>query len=126
MDERGIRVSVEVVFVPEHSRPGRFVFVYFITLENHGSERVQLLERHWRIEESGGATTEVMGEGVVGQQPILEPGETFQYNSWTPIAHPPGVMRGSYTFQNPRGERFKVEIPAFALTLPAGEPRMLN
>jgi len=126
MSEHGIRVSVEVVFVPEHSQPGRSVFVYFITLENHGPERAQLLERHWLIEEAGGATTEVMGEGVVGQQPILEPGETFQYNSWTHIAHQPGVMRGWYTFQNTLGERFKVEIPPFALTLPAGEPRMLN
>jgi ApaG protein len=113
-----IEVSVEVEYVPEHSQPGRLIFVYTVTILNHSQQTVQLLEREWTIREASGEVTEVQGEGVVGEQPIIEPNQGFRYNSFCPIAAPPGQMAGFYTFQNQLGERFKVEIPAFALRLP--------
>jgi ApaG protein len=119
-----IAVSVRVVYAGEHSKPGQHVFVYFITITNRSGETVQLLERAWVIRQASGAVTEVRGEGVVGEQPVLEPGDRYEYNSFCPIETPPGSMEGFYTFQNLLGARFKVEIPAFALRLP-GE-RSLN
>jgi len=121
-----IHVAVEVVYAEQHSRPGQHVFVYFITLENRGRETVQLLRREWFIYDSHGQVGHVEGEGVVGEQPVLEPGQIYRYNSFCPIAHPPGSMQGFYTFQNMRGELFRVEIPAFALRLPEAGSRSLN
>lgn len=121
-----IHISVEVVYAKCHSRPGQHVFVYFITLENRGHETVQLLSREWFIYDGNGEVGHVLGEGVVGEQPILEPGQCYQYNSFCPIAHPPGSMQGYYTFQNTLGELFRVEIPAFALRLPEVSPHTLN
>jgi len=119
-----IRVSVRVVYAQEHSRAGQHIFVYFIAIENRGRETVQLLERQWLIRQAFGEETRVQGEGVVGEKPVLEPGQSYEYNSFCPINHPPGSMEGFYIFQNMLGIRFKVEIPAFALRLP-GE-RTLN
>lgn len=119
-----IRVLVRTVYAPEHSAPGRHLFVYFIVIKNCGTQTVQLLEREWVIRQASGAVTEVRGEGVVGEQPVLEPGNHYEYNSFCSIETPPSSMEGFYTFQNLLGTRFKVEIPAFALRLP-GE-RSLN
>lgn len=113
-----IEVLVQAEYAPEHSQPGRLVFVYTITILNHSEQTVQLLEREWTIREASGEVTEVQGEGVVGEQPILEPGQGFRYSSFCPIATPPGQMEGFYTFENGIGERFKVAIPAFVLRLP--------
>ena len=121
-----IHVYVEVVYAEQHSRPGQHVFVYFITLENRGHETLQLLSREWFIYDGNGEVGQVQGEGVVGEKPILEPGQSYRYNSFCPIAHPPGSMQGYYTFQNTLGELFRVEIPAFALRLPEVNPRTLN
>ncbi|MER3481950.1 MAG: Co2+/Mg2+ efflux protein ApaG [Meiothermus sp.] len=120
-----IAVSVRVVYAEEHSASGRHVFVYFITITNHGNEIVQLLERQWLIRQSFGEETQVQGEGVVGEKPILEPGQSFEYNSFCPIEHPPGSMEGFYIFQNMLGQRFRVVIPAFVLRLPEAA-RTLN
>ncbi|GIW23779.1 Co2+/Mg2+ efflux protein ApaG [Meiothermus sp.] len=121
-----ILVQVEVVYAEQHSRPGQHVFVYFITLENRGHETVQLLRREWFIYDGNGEVRHVQGEGVVGEQPILEPGQSYQYNSFCPIASPPGSMQGYYTFQNTLGRLFHVQIPTFALRLPEANPRTLN
>ncbi len=121
-----IHIHVEVVYAEQHSRPEQHVFVYFITLENRGQETVQLLGREWFIYDASGLVGHVQGEGVVGEKPILEPGQSYQYNSFCPIAHPPGSMQGYYTFQNTLGELFRVEIPAFALRLPHSTSRSLN
>jgi ApaG protein len=88
-----IHVAVEVVYAEQHSRPGQHVFVYFITLENRGRETVQLLRREWFIYDSHGQVGHVEGEGVVGEQPVLEPGQIYRYNSFCPIAHPPARCR---------------------------------
>ncbi len=121
-----IHIEVEVVYAEQHSGLGQHMFVYFITLENRGHETVQLLRREWFIDDALGAVGHVEGEGVVGEQPILEPGQRYEYNSFCPITHPPGLMRGYYTLQNMLGELFRVEIPAFALRLPQAGPRTLN
>jgi ApaG protein len=95
-------------------------------MENRGQETVQLLCREWFIHEGNGQVGHVEGEGVVGEKPILEPGQIYRYSSFCPIACPPGLMRGFYTFQNMLGELFRVEIPAFALRLPEAGSRTLN
>jgi len=121
-----IHIRVEVEYAEQHSRPGQHMFIYFITLENQGHETVQLLSREWFIHDCNGQVGHVQGEGVVGEKPILEPGQSYQYNSFCPIALPPGSMQGYYTFQNTLGELFRVEIPAFALRLPPSQSRTLN
>lgn len=117
-------VSVEVAYAAQHSRPGQELFVYFITIENRGSETVQLLRREWFILEGEEQVGYVNDEGVVGEKPILEPKQTYQYNSFCPLANPPGSMHGFYTFQTMLGELFRVVIPRFELRKPVS--RTLN
>jgi ApaG protein len=117
----GIKVSVEVFFQPEYSRPekGRNVFSYRITIENQSSKTVQLLRRHWQIFDSIGQKREVEGEGVIGEQPIIAPGSTHQYTSWCPLLSDMGSMRGTYLMvSQDDGERFRVRIPEFMLIAP--------
>ena len=92
------------------------MFGYRVRIENEGGETVQLLTRHWRITDGRGRVVEVKGEGVVGEQPLLEPGEAFQYTSGTPLPTPTGIMAGSYQMVTDQGERFDVTIPAFRWT----------
>lgn len=113
----GIRVEVEVMYADMHSRAGQHIFVYYITLENNSTQTVQLLEREWFIQDGLGEPSYLRGEGVVGEQPILEPGQVYRYNSFCPIAHPPGWMEGFYIFQDILGHRFKTPIPRFDLKL---------
>ncbi|HWL67917.1 MAG TPA: Co2+/Mg2+ efflux protein ApaG [Geminicoccus sp.] len=117
---RSIAVSVEPFFVEDQSRPEeqRWVFGYRVRIANQGAERVQLLGRHWRITDARGRMVEVRGEGVVGEQPRLEPGDTFEYTSGTPLTTPTGMMLGSYQMVNDQGEEFDVRIPAFSLDAP--------
>ncbi len=117
---RGITVTVEPHYVPEKSQPhlGRWLFIYNIRIENHGSETVQLLTRHWIITDAAGRIEEVRGAGVVGQQPILEPGESHEYSSFCPLPTPFGTMRGSYQMTTADGEPFDVEIASFTLSQP--------
>jgi len=104
----------------EQSNPtaNQFSFAYTITLENLGSSTVQLLERHWLVFSAGKQSSEVVGPGVVGVQPVLEQGQSFQYTSGAVIRDPIGSMRGSYTFRNEHGEFFQVQIPEFDLVYP--------
>jgi ApaG protein len=117
---RHIAVSVETRFLENDSDPDEqyFVWAYRITIENHGQETVQLLTRHWQITDSQGRLHEVRGDGVVGKQPVLEPGGHFTYSSGTPLATASGFMRGSYGMQTQSGERFDIEVPAFSLDSP--------
>ncbi|MBI4724561.1 MAG: Co2+/Mg2+ efflux protein ApaG [Rhodomicrobium sp.] len=124
---REICVTVYPVYLLEQSAPedSHFVWAYHVTIENHGSETVQLLRRHWRITNARGELQEVRGAGVVGEQPRLEPGDTFEYTSGTPLTTPSGIMSGSYQMENGHGESFDIEIPAFSLDSPY-QPARLN
>ncbi len=116
-----IRISVEPFFLPQESMPihHRYVFSYRITIENLGNETVQLLRRHWHIVESNGARREVEGEGVVGEQPVLEPDGHFQYTSWCPLTTDMGKMYGTFLMMRKcDGTQFHVKIPAFRLYPP--------
>jgi ApaG protein len=115
-----ITISVEPAPIPEESDPanGAFVFAYTIHIENNSDDSVQLLERHWLIESAGEQIGEVTGPGVVGVQPVLEPGESFEYTSSAKINDPIGSMRGSYVFRRKSGGMFTVQIPRFKLFYP--------
>jgi ApaG protein len=116
----GIRVEVLSRHLPENSRPqqGVWVFQYTVRITNQGSRTVQLLNRHWIITDALERVREVKGAGVVGQQPVLAPGESFKYSSWCPLETPTGFMRGIYEMATADGERFNVEIAPFALKAP--------
>ena len=116
----GIRVSVEPRFLDDQSDPDdhHFVWAYSVRIENASQERVQLMNRYWRITDGLGAIKEVRGAGVVGEQPVLKPGETFEYTSGTPLSTPSGIMVGAYEMQRGDGQTFEVAIPAFSLDSP--------
>ncbi len=122
-----ISVTVAPIFLEDQSDPedDHFVWAYQVKIENHGPATVQLQERYWRITDANGLVQEVRGSGVVGEQPILEPGETFEYTSGTPLNTPSGIMVGTYEMESEEGERFEVEIPAFSLDSPY-DPAILN
>jgi ApaG protein len=117
---RNIRVRVESEFAPERSNPPMNVwfFLYTIRISNEGRETVQLLSRHWIITDAMGATREVRGPGVIGKQPVLGPGESFEYTSGCDLPTPFGSMRGTYQMVNGEEQRFEIEIPAFTLAEP--------
>lgn len=121
---RGVRVSVRSEFVASRSDPARsqWFFAYHIRIANETDEAVQLLNRHWVITDGHGRVEEVRGPGVIGQQPVLEPGQTFQYTSACPLATPFGTMHGTYEMRAHDGRRFDAEIAPFAL----GEPHSIN
>ncbi len=114
-------VRVSVSYLPEQSEPdrGRWFWAYHVRIENEGAQTVQLLTRHWIITDGRGARHSVEGEGVVGEQPMIEPGGSFDYVSGCPLATPTGAMAGSYHMTAADGSNFDVEIPRFALIAPA-------
>jgi ApaG protein len=117
----GVMVRVEPRFLPEDSSPdqGQYLWSYAIEIENRGTEAVQLISRFWRITDENGVTQEVRGPGVIGQQPVIEPGQCFRYTSACPLAAPSGVMLGAYAMQRvANGEAFDIAVPAFALESP--------
>lgn len=122
-----IRVTVKPVYLADQSEPGdnHYVWAYHVEIENQGVQSVQLLNRHWKITDSHGRMQEVRGAGVVGEQPVLRPGEVYQYTSGTPLPTPSGIMVGSYEMETPQGLRFDVAIPAFSLDSPH-QPMQLN
>ena len=113
-------VSVRPQFVPEHSKPDeeQFLFAYTVTIRNTGEVAAQLISRHWIITDANNKVEEVQGLGVVGEQPLLQPGEAFEYTSGCPIATPVGSMRGSYQCVAEDGTRFEAPIPEFLLSMP--------
>ncbi|MBX6746768.1 MAG: Co2+/Mg2+ efflux protein ApaG [Acetobacteraceae bacterium] len=118
---RDIRVTVRAFYLADQSEPerGHFVWAYRITITNEGRQAVQLLKRTWLITDAQGRTQRVHGDGVVGEQPLLEPGESFEYTSGTPLATPSGFMRGTYHMVvSATGEAFDVTIPTFSLDSP--------
>lgn len=116
----GIRVQVASEFLSERSSPrdNQYVFAYHITISNVGAEVAQLVSRHWIITNADGETEEVQGPGVVGEQPVLAPGERFEYTSFCPLKTNVGTMHGSYTMVTPGGQVFQAEIAPFTLAVP--------
>jgi ApaG protein len=117
---RGIEISVQARYVPEQSEPQQhqWFFAYAVRLHNTGSETVQLVSRHWIITDANGEVEEVRGPGVVGEQPVLEPGASFEYTSACPLATSFGTMHGSYRMVLPGGDEFDAEIAPFTLAEP--------
>jgi ApaG protein len=117
---RGIRVRVLPQFLENQSEPdeGRFVWAYTIEIANESDETVQLKSRHWRITDGLGRVEEVRGPGVVGETPVLGPGESFSYTSGCPLHTPTGIMAGTYQMVTDDGRAFDVQIPAFSLDSP--------
>lgn len=117
---RGIRITVTPQFVPERSSPdeNHFFWTYTVEIVNLSPDRVQLRTRYWRITDGVGQTQEVRGAGVVGEQPVLEPGAAFEYTSGCPLSTPTGIMAGHYGMTTDAGEVFTAEIPPFSLDSP--------
>jgi ApaG protein len=117
MREHSINISVKTQFLPDQSNPdaNQFTFAYTVTITNAGAAPAQLISRHWVIDDANGLRREVKGLGVVGHQPLLEPGQSFEYTSGTPLETPTGQMSGSYFFVTEEGERFDVPVPEFQL-----------
>lgn len=117
---RGIRVEAESYYVPERSseREGYFFFAYRIRISNVGADTVQLVSREWMITDGNGQTQHVAGPGVVGEQPVLMPGTSFEYTSFCPLTTPVGSMQGSYRMLLTGGERFDASIAPFTLAVP--------
>ncbi|RMD64309.1 MAG: Co2+/Mg2+ efflux protein ApaG [Alphaproteobacteria bacterium] len=122
-----IRVTVKPIYLEDQSQPdeNHFVWAYQVRIENMGQETVQLLNRYWRITDAHGRIQEVRGAGVVGEQPLLRPGEAFEYTSGTPLTAPSGIMVGTYEMESASGRRFTVAVPAFSLDSPY-QPVQLN
>jgi ApaG protein len=117
---KDIAVSVVPIYLVDRSVPedGFFVWAYNVCIENKGLRTVTLRNRHWKITDAEGNTEVVDGEGVVGEQPILAPGQSYEYTSGTPLPTPSGIMVGSYEMESEEGTMFAVEIPAFSLDSP--------
>ncbi len=121
-----IQVTALPEFLIERSDPtqDRYYWSYTIEIANLGRTRVQLISRHWIIIDANGQREEVQGPGVVGEQPVLEPGETFRYASGCPLSTPSGLMQGSYRMITPAGESFDVDVPTFSLDSPLSHPTL--
>jgi ApaG protein len=123
---RNISVSVEPIYLSDQSAPedDYYVWAYKVEIENKSQQTVQIRSRVWRITDSYGRTQETRGLGIVGEQPVLKPGEKFEYTSGTPLLAPSGIMGGNYQMQTPDGDLFEVEIPLFSLDSPHDIRRM--
>jgi len=124
---RSLTVTVEPTFLEDQSSPAdsQYVWAYRVRIENNGIQTVQLLRRHWRITDALGRMHEVKGPGVVGEQPVLRPGDAYEYTSGTPLTTPSGIMSGTYQMEDETGEHFDIAIPAFSLDSPH-QPRRIN
>ena len=117
---RGVRVGVKSAYIPERSDPvqSQYFFAYHVTISNESTETVQLVSRHWIITDGDGRMEQVKGPGVVGEQPVLAPGEAFEYTSFCPLRTAIGSMHGTYQMVTAAGERFDAEIAPFSLAVP--------
>ena len=122
-----ILVTVEPTYLDDQSSPDEdhYVWAYSVTIENQGAQIVQLKNRYWHITDARGHIQEVRGPGVIGEQPVLKPGESFEYTSGTPLGTPSGIMAGTYEMTTDDGELFDVDVPAFSLDSPF-QPRSLH
>ncbi|MDI1230856.1 MAG: Co2+/Mg2+ efflux protein ApaG [Methylobacter sp.] len=121
MNEKNkIIVEAKPLFIEAQSSPDedRYVFAYTITITNVGKIPAKLLQRHWLITDSNGKTQEVRGDGVIGEQPYLKPGESFRYTSGAMIETPVGTMQGDYTMHSDDGDNFQADVPRFTLSIP--------
>lgn len=121
---RGIRVCVTPQFLEHESDDGRYFWAYTVVIENDGEKTAQLRTRYWQITDAKGRVEEVRGPGVVGETPVLKPGESFTYTSGCPLNEPSGMMVGHYVMVDQDGESFEVDIPAFSLDSPEGRPTL--
>lgn len=123
---RGVTVRVAPSYLAEQSEPeqGRYAWAYHVRIENHGAVPVQLISRHWIITDGRGQVQEVQGPGIVGEQPVIEPGAAFDYVSGCPLTTPSGMMRGSYQMIDADGVQFDAQIPAFSLDSPHMRPTL--
>ena len=121
-----IAVTVTPIYLEEQSEPdeNQYIWAYHVQIENQGQQTVQLISRHWKITDSNGCVKEVRGDGVIGEQPVLHAGESFEYTSGTPLPTSSGIMLGSYQMVGEDGESFDITIPAFSLDLPDEERRL--
>ena len=121
-----INITVKPYYLDEQSEPDdqHYVWAYQVTINNLGQETVQLKNRYWKIIDSNGSKQEVKGEGVVGEQPILNPGEKFEYTSGTPLSTPSGFMEGYYEMETKNGNTFDATIPLFSLDSPFASMRL--
>lgn len=119
-----ITVSVETAYLDQESAPDKniYVWAYTVRIENKGTDTLQLRTRHWKITDAYGRVQEVQGPGVVGEQPVLKPGDLFEYTSGTPLSTPSGIMAGIYAMQTSTGDMVDVEIPPFSLDAPGNRP----
>jgi ApaG protein len=117
---RSIKITVRPIYLDQHSSPSdhHYVWAYHVRIENEGAEIVQLRNRHWRITDAYGRLQEVRGPGVVGEQPILKPGQSFEYTSSCPLSTPSGIMVGDYEMITEAGEHFLARVPPFSLDIP--------
>ena len=122
-----VSVLVEPIYLEDHSDPmeDSYLWAYKVRIKNNSKETVQLISRHWKIFDSNGNYREVKGKGVVGEQPVIEPGDEFEYTSGTPLKTSSGLMHGSYLMQSFDGKEFEVSIPSFSLDIP-DKPNKFN
>ena len=125
--KRKIQISVQPIYLEEQSTPeeNKYVWAYHVNITNQGRETVQLISRYWNITDSNGCVKEVRGKGVVGEQPVQAPGESFEYTSGTPLQASSGIMLGTYQMVNDKGEKFDIDIPPFSLDIP-GKNNQVN
>jgi ApaG protein len=123
---RDIEVSVKPFYLDDQSSPAdsHFVWAYRVRIINKGTRTVQLMRRHWVITDAIGRVQEVKGPGVVGEQPVLRPGDAYEYTSGTPLPTPSGIMVGTYEMEDEDGSTFDIKIPAFSLDSPHEKPRL--
>ena len=123
---RDVMVMVQPEYLPDLSRPDEhhFVWAYHILIENGGVQTVTLLRRHWKIIDGNGTVIEVSGDGVIGEQPVLQPGGHYRYSSGTPLVTPSGIMMGTYEMRTESGDEFAVTIPSFSLDSELGSRMM--
>lgn len=123
---RDIEVTVKPFYLDDQSSPGdnHFVWAYRVRIVNKGKRIVQLMRRHWVITDAIGRVQEVKGPGVVGEQPVLRPGDAYEYTSGTPLPTPSGIMVGTYEMEDEDGSAFDIAIPAFSLDSPHEKPRL--
>jgi ApaG protein len=123
---QNVTVTVEPSYLDRESVPDKnlFVWSYTVAIENKSDRTLQLRTRHWKITDAYGRTQEVRGPGVIGEQPILKPGERFEYTSGTPLSTPSGIMVGSYAMEDATGALLNIDIPAFSLDIPGHAPAL--